>query len=46
LKLEITGTKLGIAVILIYFVLQCTVVDAPEHNYFDNVSIEEVERIA
>lgn len=43
---RITGTKLGIAVILIYFVLQCTVVDAPEHNYFDDVSTEEVERTA
>lgn len=49
---NITGTKLGIIVIISYFLLQCQVVDAPTHEmmndnmYYDAPLREEIERTA
>ena len=46
------GTKLGIIVIVAFFLLQCEVVDAPVHEvenlemYYDAPSREEIERTA
>ena len=49
---NITGTKLGIIVIITYFLLQCEVVNAPVHEverlemYYDAPLREEIERTA
>ena len=46
------GTKLGIVVIVAFFLLQCEVVNAPVHEikglemYYDAPSREEIERTA
>ena len=46
------GTKLGIVVIIGYFLLQCEIADAPTHEmmndkmYYDAPLREEVERTA
>ena len=49
---KVTGTKLGIVVIIGFFLLQCQVVDAPVHEveglemYYDAPLREEIERTA
>ena len=44
-RMKITGTKLGILVILAYFLFQCEIVEAPVHEmYYDAPAREEVER--
>ena len=49
---KVTGTKLGIVVIVGFFLLQCEVVDAPVHEvkklkmYYDAPLREEIERTA
>ena len=45
---KVTGTKLGIILIVGFFLLQCEVVDAPTHEkmYFDAPVKEEIERTA
>ena len=49
---KVTGTKLGIVVIIGFFLLQCEVVNAPVHEveglemYYDAPFREEIERTA
>ena len=49
---KVTGTKLGIVVIIGFFLLQCEVVNAPTHEvkrlemYYDAPLREEIERTA
>lgn len=49
---KVTGTKLGIILIIGFFLLQCEVVDAPTHEveelkmYYDAPLREEIERTA
>ena len=49
---KVTGTKLGIVVIIGFFLLQCEVVNAPVHErknlemYYDAPLREEIERTA
>ena len=49
---KVTGTKLGIILIVGFFLLQCEVVDAPTHEmkndkmYYDAPLREEIERTA
>ena len=49
---KVTGTKLGIVVIIGFFLLQCEVVDAAVHEgenlkmYYDAPLREEIERTA
>ena len=46
------GTKLGVLVLIIYFLFQCEIADAPTHEveklemYYDAPLREEIERTA